>query len=559
MDSTEGAQPVSNGDSRPLGEILVKAGLISSEQLTLALEEQSNQPAYLGQILMRHRWVNERDLFHHLAIQRGVEFIEVRDRDIPSDVVDRLPQDVALQLSVLPISYSDGVLRVAMEDPFNERLLKMVMQSVPEQLKPAFSTRSDLHYAINRAYNNLVRSNPLVRDYFDGFAFLLEQPEFDSNRLVDLSLALAHLLGSSDVHFYFGGSELRILLRIDGALHNIPLPTRRIRNEQIVQFRNTLKLRCGIDVSRKGVHQEGTLELDMEQGSIIASVSIVPLVDGEKAVLHLSGRLEVRSFDQIGLASSERAKILPLLKRASGLVIVSGPVGCGKTTSLYAMLEKIPTMSRNVMTIENHVEARLPFVAQIQLSKEKGYTTQAALLSAMDQDPDVIMIGELSDKESAAIAVESAMTGHLVLTSVKMESAAWVILHLLNLGVNALSLASTLRAIIAQRLVPRLCRDCRQPHPEEAEMIRLLNLPSTAKLFGSAGCPKCYYSGKSGRIAIFETIFVNDALRDLITSSPTISALAVHSKGAGARAFREDSLEKCLAGLIAPEDVLAVC
>ncbi len=558
MDANPGRPTAPTGDSRPLGEILLEAGLISAEQLTLSLEEQQNQPAYLGQILMRHRWVNERDLFYHLAVQRGVEFVEVRDRDIPSDVVDRLPQDVALQHSVLPISYTDGVLRVAMEDPFNERLLTMLMKSVPEQLKPAFSTRSDLHYAINRTYNNLVRSNPLVRDYFDGFAFLLEQPEFDTNRLVDLSLALAHLLGSSDVHFFFGLNELKILLRIDGALHNIPLPTRRIRADQINQLRSTLKLRCGIDASRKGVPQDGALDLDMEQGSIRAAVSFVPLIDGEKAVLHLSGRLEVRSFDQIGMANSERTKLLPLLKRSSGLIIVSGPTGSGKTTSVYAMLEKIPSISRNIITVENQIEAKLPFASQLLLSKEKGFSVQTALVSTIDQDPDIVMIGDLIDRESAALAVEIAMTGHLVLTSVKMESAAWVILHLLNLGVNALSLASTLKAIVAQRLVPRICRDCRIPHPDGAEMIKQLNLPVTAKLFSSSGCPKCYYSGNSGRIAIFETIFITDALRDLITSGPTISTLAVHSKGAGARAFREDALEKCLAGLISPEDVLAI-
>ncbi len=558
MDPNASAPPDANGDSRPLGEILLESGLITPEQLSQALEEQQNHPAYIGQILMRHHWINERDLFHQLAVQRGVEFIEVRDREIPSDVVDRLPQDVALQLSVLPIDYRDGVLRVAMEDPLNERLLTMVMQSVPEQLKPAFSTRADLHYAINRAYNNLVRSNPLVRDYFDGFAYLLEQADFDTNRLVDLSLALAHLLGSSDVHFFFGASEMRIHLRIDGALHSIPLPTRRIRAEQIAQFRNTLKLRSGIDLARKGTPQEGRLELEMEQGSIIAAVSILPVIDGEKAVLHLSGRLEVRGFDRLGLASSERVKILPILKRSSGLIIVSGPTGSGKTTSLYAILEKIPSISRNIVTIENPVEARLPFASQMQIEREKGLTLEAALASLTHQDPDVIMIGELRDKEAAVVAVESALTGHLVLTSLKMESAAWVILHLINIGVNPLSLASALKLIIAQRLVPRICRDCRQQHPEEAEMIKLLNLPDTAKLYGNAGCPKCYYSGKSGRVAIFETIFITDALRDLITSNPTISALAVHSKGAGARAFREDALEKCLAGLIAPEDVLAV-
>jgi len=434
----------------------------------------------------------------------------------------------------------------------------MVMQSVPEQLKPAFSTRSDLHYAINRAYNNLVRSNPLVRDYFDGFAYLLEQPEFDTNRLLDLSLALAHLLGSSDVHFFFGVSDLRILLRIDGSLHNIPLPTRRIKLEQIVQLRTTLKLRCGVDAVRKEIPQEGRLELEMEQGSIIATVSIVPIVDGEKVVLHLGGRLEKRNFDQIGLTTGERAKLLPLLKRTSGLIIVSGPTGCGKTTSLYAMLERIPSISRNILTIENPVQAKLPFASQIHLNKEKGFTPRAALTAVMNQDPDVIMIDELADHDSATMAVEIAMTGHLVLTSLKMESAAWVILNLLNLGVNALALASTLRAVIAQRLIPRLCRDCRQPHPEADDFRSQLGLQANAKLFSSTGCPKCYYSGRSGRIAVFETIFVTDQLRDLITDNPTISMLAIHSKGAGARSFRDDAVEKCQVGLIAPEDVLTI-
>lgn len=556
MAQNENTQPQAS-DNRPLGQILLEAGLISAEQLSQALEEQQNQPAYLGQILMRHHWIGERDLFHQLSVQRGVDFVDVRDRDIPSDVVDRLPQEVALQLSVLPIDYRDGVLKVAMEDPFNERLLTMVMQSVPEQLKPAFSTRSDLHYAINRAYNNLVRSNPLVRDYFDGFAYLLEQPAFDTNRLIDLSLALAHLLGSSDIHFYFGQTEMRIHLRIDGALHNIPLPTRRIRPEQISQLRNTLKLRSGIDSARKGVAQEGRLELEMEQGSILAIVSVFPLIDGEKAVLHLSGKLELREFDQIGLANSERVKILSILKRRSGMIVVTGAAGSGKSTTLYSLLSQIQSVSRNIISIEQPVEARLGFASQVQLDKEKGFTMESALAALKQQDPDVVMIGDINNRNAVSTAIECAMSGHLSFGSLQMENAAWAILHLLEMGVNALSLASALKLIIAQRLIPRLCRDCRQIHPEEAEMKKLLNLSTNVKLYGSVGCRKCYFSGRSGRTAIFETIIVNDNLRDLITSNPSISTLAVHAKGAGARSFQEDALEKCVAGLIAPEDVLA--
>jgi len=546
------------GDPRKLGEILIAEDLITPEQLEAALQEQLTHPLYLGQILMRRRWISERDLFQVLSRQRGVEFYDVRDREIPPDVVDRLPREVAMELSVLPIDYRDGILKVAMEDPLNERLLSLITRSVPEQVRAGFTTRGDLHYAINRAYNNLVRSNPLVRDFFDGFAYLIEQQQFDSNRLIDLMMALAHLLGASDVHITFTTNDLRISLRIDGALHGIPIPARRLRPEQITQLRNTLKIRSGLDTSKRGMPQDGKLELDVEQGSITARVATLPLVDGEKIVLRLIGQLELREFDQLGLEHSDSARIEPLLKRSGGLILVTGPSGSGKTTTLYALLGKLPTLSRNVITVEDPVEAKLPFASQVQIDLERGLTFETTLTAILQQDPDILMVGEMPTLESAVMAIESAMTGHLVLSSVEMEHAAGAILRLLNLGVEALSLASALKLIMAQRLVPSICPDCREDHPESDELSALIGLPAGTKLYQGAGCKRCYFTGKSGRVAIFEIIYVNDELRDLISHNPTLTEITRVAKAAGAKLFAEDAVSKCVQGWIAPEDVLAL-
>jgi|GEM_PF-477331 len=557
-ENSSGLPEINQPSHRPLGELLLEEGLIRPEQLERALAEQRVNPTYLGVILMRHKWVDERDVFRILSRQHNLPFLEVREREIPTEVVDKMPKDVALKHSILPVEYQDGILRVAMEDPLNESLLNSIRQVIPEQLQPGFTTRSDLHYAINRAYHNLVRSNPLVRDFFDGFAYLIEQPQFDSNRLIDLILALAHLLGASDIHLIFSAYDMKVALRIDGSLHTIPIPTRRIRPEQTLQLRNALKIRSGIDPSKRAAPQDGRLELEMEHGSIQARIACMPLVDGEKMAARLIGRLDIRDFAKIGLARSEYERILTLLKRPSGLILVAGPTGSGKTTTLYAMLGKIPCATQSVVTIEDPVEARLPFAAQVQIDRERSFAFSTALRSILHQDPDVILVGEIRDRETATAVVEAAMSGYLVISSVTMDNAAGVILRLIHLGVEPLALASALNLVVAQRLAPKLCESCRTFHPESEMIPNLLNLEKAPKLYASAGCPKCYFSGRSGRVAIFETLFITDNMRDIISEKPSLTTIVRAAYTAGGRSFREDAVEKCLKGLLAPEDVLTL-
>jgi len=545
-------------EHRPLGELLVEQGIINPDQLEMALSEQRQSPAYLGVILMRHKWVDEREVYRQLSRQRGIAFYDVRDREIPSEVVDKLPRDVALKHRVLPVGYEEGILRVAMEDPLNERLLDSLRRVIPDDLQPGFTTRGDLHFALNRAYNNLVRSNPLVRDFFDGFAYLIEQPSFDANRLIDLALALSHLLGASDIHLQFSTHELKIALRIDGALHGIPVPARRVLPEHLLQLRNALKIRAGMDPSRRGVAQDGRIDLEMEQGAIQARIALLPLVDGEKMALRLVGRLELRDFDQIGLFKSDRELLLTALKRPSGLILVTGPTRSGRTTTLYALLSRIPTAARSVVTIEDPVEARLGDLAQMQIDPERGLTYDAALVQVMRQDPDVIMLGDLRDPATAAGAVEAALTGHQMLAAMLFDGAAGAVLRLINMNVDPLALAGALDLVIAQRLMPRICEKCRTPHPDAERLAKALGLAKAVPLWTGAGCAHCYFTGRSGRLAIFETMPVTDELRDVISSRPSLTTLLKAASTAGGRSFRADALEKCLKGLLAPEEVLGM-
>jgi len=543
---------------RRIGEMLVDDGLVKQEQVDEALEEQrkSKVKKYLGQILMRHGLVKERDVFKRLSRQRGIAFHEVRQRQIPEEIVAKIPRDVALEYGVLPVDYQDGELFVSMEDPFNRNLLRLLSRVIPAKIRPGIAPRDDLHFAINRAYNNLLKSNPLIKDFFDGFAYLLSQPPFDADKVIDLVLAMAHLLEASDIHLTFCGGKINIVLRIQGMLHDIPIPTRRLEPDRVTQLHNAMNIRSGIVASKRRIPHVGRIELEINREKLSARVSTLPLLDGERYVLRITGRLKIMDFDQIGFSRQDKDRILPLLKRPTGLILIAGPGGSGKTTTLYALLNRIPTEARNVITVEDPVEARLQNVSQVQVDPDHGTTFAAALEAISNQDADVIMIHELLDRDSARFAVESVLSGHLVLSSVYMEHAAGTILRLLSMGIEPFALSTALRLIIAQRLVPGICLECHAPHPKSAEFCQLLKLPEETPLYTGTGCKKCFFSGRSGLVTLVETIVVDDELRDIITAGPTLTGIVKHVMQKGSRNFRQDALAKCVEGKIAPEDVI---
>jgi len=543
---------------RRIGEILVDDGLVEPEQVETALDEQrrDKERKYLGLILMRKRLVEEREVFKRLSRQRGVQFHEVRDAEIPDQIIDRVPPEVAIEHNVLPVDYQDGELSVSMEDPFNRNLLRLLHRVIPDRIKPGFATRNDLHYAINRRYNNLVRSNPIVKDFFDGFAYLLEEKPFDSNKAIDLVIALTHLLDGSDIHLTFRETEFGFDLRIDGLLHRIPIPTRRLSPDHISQLRDTIKARSAIDPSRKDIPQQGWIVMHIEEDRLRARISALPLVDGEKIVLNVARQLKPLGFDQIGFSKTDKERIKAILRRPSGLILIAGHAGSGRTTTLYALLSKIPKEHRNIITIEDHVNVKLRSTSQVE-TNHNGLSQQDVLNALPSQDADIILIGNIANAESAQIAVKGALSGQLVLTSIDMENAAGAILRMLDLGVERRSFSTVLRLVIAQRLVPGICLECHAPHSKSVEYCRELGLPEDTQLFTGSGCAKCYFTGRMGRVALLETIVVDNELQDILSGSPSLKKIMDYShEKSESRSFRDDALAKCVEGKIAPEETL---
>ncbi len=543
-------------DMPRLGEILVAHGLITSKQLETALVEQKETRKYIGVILMRHKWISERDLIDHLCRQRNVEFYNVHDMEIPFQIYQQIPRDVAIKNQVLPIAVQKDTLFVAIEDPFDRKTIAKIEEVINKSIVAGFGLRSDLQYALNRLYNNLVRANKNLRDFYDGFAYLLEKSEFDAVRVIDLLLALGYLLKASDIHLTFGKNDFLLSVRIDGNLHSVPLPARRLTSDQITHLRNTMMIKGDIDTSKRSQPQIGRLELMMEQTTVKARLATFPLFDGEKAVLRFMGMTQRRTMDTLGLEDVDIPTIRKIISDPAGLIVVASPAGNGKSTTLYTLLSNIPHQTKNIFTIEDSIEANLPLVSQTLVSRKGPNTYESALENIGPQDTDVIMIGSLDNDKVIKLTMELAMADNIVLTALPMDNVAHVIMYLLRSGVDPLSVASTLKLVISQRLVPLICQKCKKPHPKSVGHSKRLGIPEDSILHYGEGCQSCYFTGTSGRTMLFQTIIIDEKLSELISSDPTFSVIANYLKETNRYGFRRDAIRKCKNGLIQPRDVL---
>jgi len=415
---------------------------------------------------------------------------------------------------------------------------------VNKSVSAGFAIRSDLQYALNRIYNNLVRANKNIRDFYDGFAYLLEKPEFDAGRVIDLLLALGYLLKASDIHLTFGRREFYLGVRIDGCLHSVPLPARRLNPDQILHLRNTLMIKCDIDTQKRSQPQMGRLELMIEKTSVKARLATFPLYNGEKAVLKFTGMTRRRTMDTLGIGEDDIPKVRKILSDPAGLIVVASPAGNGKSTTLYTFLSSIPYQSKNIFSIEDSIEANLPHVSQTLVNRDGPNTYETALENIGPQDTDVIMVGSLESPKVIQMAVELAVSDNLVLAALPMEHASQVILHLIRSGVDTLSVANTLKLIITQRLVPLICTKCKKQHPLNVEMASKLDLPPDTLLQHGEGCQNCYFTGRSDRTMLFQAVIVDDNLAELISSNPSFIELVNFLKNTNRYGFRGDAISK---------------
>jgi type IV pilus assembly protein PilB len=500
---------------RPLGELLKEAGIITEEMIAYALTIQRVSRERLGDVLLRLRFATDTEVARVLARQTGLNYDSL-DTFVPEpDALSQVPFTIAQRLGLLPIKVDQGHLVVATHDPFNSEIGNRVGRFTSYPLQLSVAPASRLSRLIQRAY--YIAEHPIDEEIERLAGTIMSGREFNAERLLDLLLSSAVDLHASDLHISPTPAATLVSYRVDGVLQlRYALPP--TAHGRVV---STCKVRSGLDIADATRAQDGRMSFTFLDGTYDLRVSTMPATMGENLVIRiLSGGGELISLEDVGFDADQLEVLRHMTARAHGTILVTGPTGSGKTTSLYGMLRRINAMEKNVLTIEDPVEYQMPLMHQVEVNEKAGVNFVGAIRSFLRQDPDVILVGEIRDEETATQAMRAAQTGHLVFSSLHTNDALGAIMRLRDLGVVDYVLSSSLIGIVGQRLLRRLCQHCKRPvvaAPDE----QWENLP-LASLYEHVGCEHCRGTGYAGRQAVAEVLVVDDELRRLIDkgSSP---------------------------------------
>src|SRR3954471_3262550 len=558
-----------------LGDVLVESGLLTPQQLELALEEQRKDTGprrRLGQVVADLGLAAERDVAKALADLLGLELIDL-SRVMPApDVVRLLPRTVAERTRVLVLDRTPTGLVVAAADPTNVLALDDVkLYTRTPELQVLVATDSQIRDQINRAWSighdggggDVSAIVDSVDDDSDETSALSDIPVGTEDapivKLVSQILSDAVHVGASDIHIEVQREALRVRFRVDGLLRDVMNAPRRIATSVI----SRIKVVSGLDIAERRLPQDGRTRFTVGDHEIDARVSTLPSLHGEKIVIRLLTRGDaVPSLDGLGFEAQQLALFRSALSVPQGLVLITGPTGSGKTNTLYSAIAEIRNPDRNIVTLEDPIEVQLPGITQVGVSEKTGMTFSRGLRSILRQDPDIILVGEVRDGETAELALKAAMTGHLVLTTLHTNSAVAALTRLVDMGVEPFLVASSLTAAIAQRLVRRPCTGCAAPYHPDAVTLAALGL-TAADLAGASptrgtGCPECGGTGYRGRTAVYEVLDVDAAMRQVLLKDATEASVAAQARSAGMVALRASAVEKARAGLTTFEEALRV-
>lgn len=547
-------------------EVLLELGIITGEQLKAALREQKENIQKLGRILVGKGIVTETQLLETLEIMLGIPHVQLSKMNIDAEILELLPPQLIRLHKVLPISKHMKVLTLAMADPFDQRAIDDVRMATGLDVVPVLASEKEIDIGIRQylAFRLDPEIDKILGELgqedktFTRRSLQTVKVEEDAPvvRLVNSILNQAVQGRCSDIHIEPQKNEVRIRFRLDGELYeviNLPL-------NSLAAVVSRLKIMAGMDISEKRVPQDGRFRLDVEGREVDFRTSTLPTANGEKVVLRILDRaVALTQIEQLGLNEANREKLLALASKPHGMVLVTGPTSSGKTTTLYSVLSKVNSIYKNTITLEDPVEYSLAGINQVQVNPKAGLTFASGLRSILRQDPDIIMVGEIRDKETAQLAVQAALTGHLVFSTLHTNSAAGTIARLKDMGIEEFLLASSLMGIVSQRLVRQLCANCREPYVIDEETAAKLGIPEERgkEFYRPAGCNMCRQLGYRGRIAIQEIMLVGPEIRALINrgenSEDLIEAAAVN---AGMRSIKMDGIAKARTGLTSLEEVM---
>jgi type IV pilus assembly protein PilB len=534
---------------RLLGDVIVELGFCDRHSIEEAVAEARDSGRPMGQLLIEHHKLRPHQLGIAIAERFGLQYVDLHGADPDPTAMALVPEKALRRLDAVPIGFrDDGSLLVAMVDPRNLLAMDDLSMLTARTIVPVIVTREDLDSLIRRVGHHgrqLESQADVEADEEAARQATIEQTDDDGPtvKLVRSIISEAVEGHASDIHFDPDSGGLLIRYRVDGMMRDVT----RVGSRQSARVISRIKILSDLDISERRKPQDGRLSLTIDERRVDVRVTIVPLVAGEAAVLRiLDNGGEPLTLAQLGMSDADRARVETALKRSHGAILSTGPTGSGKTTTLYAAVGVVSTPEKNLMTIEDPVEYRLERVKQMQVFPAGGVTFATGLRSIVRADPDVIMVGEIRDQDSAKIAIEAALTGHLLLSSLHTNSAPATLARLVDMGIEPYLVASALECVIGQRLVRLLCPDCKRPVIVPGADVGLA--VAEASVYEAAGCARCGDSGYRGRLGIYEVMTVTDAIRTLIVRNAStfeISAVAIEE---GMRTLRDDGLAKVIAG-----------
>lgn len=541
---------------RRLGDLLIAAGMITSDQLEEALREQKRTGERLGRVLVRLGFITEESILEVLEFQLGIPKVVLADYRLEPEVVHLVPEGLARRYQAIPIRLDGNRLLVAMADPLNLLALDDLRLATGKEIIPAIAAEREIEEAITRFWQGA--PDAVVGEV--AAAAVAETAgttgtEAPAVRLVNNFIQQAVQMRASDIHIEPQEGEVRVRFRVDGLLRDFTRLPLEMQNSLI----SRIKIMAGMDIAEKRLPQDGRFQFAAGRRNIDLRVSSLPTVYGEKIVLRLlDQKAMLISLDELGFLPFLKERYENLIRNSYGMLLITGPTGSGKTTTLYATLKLLSSPEKNIITIEDPVEYLLPGINQVRVNPKAGLTFAAGLRAILRQDPDIIMVGEIRDRETADIAVRAATTGHLVFSTLHTNDAAGAVTRLLDMGVEPYLVNSSLLGVVAQRLVRRLCLHCREAYHPEAGSLEKAWLPAEEKLWRGRGCPRCGYTGFAGRTAIQEILVMNEELRSLVSAKAPAVAIKNAAVAAGMVPLLEDGLEKVRRGITTVGEVLRV-
>ncbi len=547
-----------------IGNLLVKNKTISVEQLEEALKRQRENGGNLGLHLIELGYMNEEKLTDALAKQLGVRSIDLQAEEIDEDTANLIPAEVAMKFNVLVFEKTGKMIKVAIADPTNTFALDAIKLVTGCKIEPYIAPESVIKNIIGKIYSTNEEVSSILDDFDEaGDVEVVEEAEEDVEhvntddaplvRLVNSILIDAVKKGVSDIHIEPFEKQVRVRFRIDGSLQEMPpLP-----NKLKAAVTSRLKIMSDLDISERRVPQDGRIKIRMRTKSVEFRVSTLPTLFGEKIVMRIldQGNLTL-DLTKFGFTEKALKDFVDAVESPYGMVLVTGPTGSGKTTTLYSALSRINEVGVNIMTAEDPVEYNLFGVNQVLVRNEVGMTFAAALKAFLRQDPNIVMIGEIRDLETGSIAVKAALTGHLVLSTLHTNDAPSTVTRMIDMGIAPFQIASAVNLIQAQRLLRKLCPECKKPIKVPEELWEQLDLKGDEEIFGPVGCPKCNGTGKKGRIGAYEVMVMTPALRNVVLNEGSTAEIREQALKDGMMTLRMDAVLKMKNGIVDYEEVI---